>query len=146
MGRARFGILLALVVVTVAVGAFALVLTLIGDDEPDESTSATSSTSSTVPAGASGQEDLATPTFVAVVASSGDESTAAALAAELTERGYDSGVLRSDDHTSLEPGFWVAYTGPFPDTTAAQAGADQLKTDGYTSAYPRCVGTAEQCA
>ena len=146
MSRARFGILLALVVLIVGVGAFALVLTLIGDDDPDESTSTTSSTASTVPSAASGDEELATPTFVAVVASSGDEATAQALAAELTERGYDSGVLRSDDHASLEPGFWVAYTGPFPDAAAAQAGADQLKGDGYTSAYPRCVGTVEQCA
>jgi hypothetical protein len=146
MSRARFGILLALVVLIVAVGAFALVLTLMGDDEPDESSSATSPTASTLPTTTLGEQTLTTPTFVAVVASSGDEATAQALAAELTERGYDSGVLHSDDHTSLEPGFWVAYTGPFPDAAAAQASADQLKGDGYTSAYPRCVGTAEQCA
>ena len=121
-------------------------LTLIGDDEPDESSSTSSSTSSTVPTATTGEEGLTTPTFVAIVASSGDQATAQALAAELTDRGYDSAVLRSDDHTSLEPGFWVTYTGPFPDAAAAQASADELKGDGYTSAYPRCVGTAEQCA
>ena len=59
--------------------------------------------------------------------------------------GTTSGVLHSDDFTSLEPGFWVAYVGPFPDPAAAQAAVDQLVADGYTSAYPRCIGTAEEC-
>ena len=27
---------------------------------------------------------------------------------ELTEGGFDTGVLRSDDYPSLNPGFWVA--------------------------------------
>ena len=146
MSRAQFGILLTLVVLIVAVGRLRarahahrrrrarreLVGHLVHRQHPADHHL--------------GREGLTTPTFVAVVASSGDEATAQALAAELTERGYDSGVLHSDDHASLEPGFWVAYTGPFPDAAAAQAGADQLKGDGYTSAYPRCVGTAEQCA
>ncbi len=82
---------------------------------------------------------------MAVVSSEGDEATAQALAAELTERGFDSGVLRSDDHTSLEPGFWVAYTGPFPDAAAAAQDRDELVAAGYPAAYVRCVGTAEEC-
>ena len=89
---------------------------------------------------------LVTPTFVAIVSSDGDEPTAQQRRDELTESGYDAGVLHSDDYTSLEPGFWVAYVGPFPDDAAAQAAADQLVADGYESAYPRCVGTAEECA
>ena len=88
---------------------------------------------------------LATPTFVAIVSSDADEATAQQRRDELTESGYDSDVLHSDDFTSLEPGFWVAYVGPFPDPAAAQAAVDQLVADGYTSAYPRCIGTAEEC-
>ncbi|MGK2950048.1 MAG: hypothetical protein ACSLFP_15860, partial [Acidimicrobiales bacterium] len=64
---------------------------------------------------------------------------------ELTESGYDAGVLRSEDHSSLEPGFWVAYVGPFPDVAAAEAAKDALVADGYTAAYTRCVGTDEEC-
>ena len=89
--------------------------------------------------------DLATPTFVAIVSSDADEATAQQRRDELTENGYASNVLHSDDFTSLEPGFWVAYVGPFPDPAAAQAAVDQLAADGYTSAYPRCIGTAEEC-
>ena len=55
-------------------------------------------------------------------------------------------MLHSDDYTSLEPGFWVAYVGPFPDVAGAEAAKAELVAGGYTAAYSRCVGTAEECA
>jgi hypothetical protein len=55
-------------------------------------------------------------------------------------------VLHSDDYSSLEPGFWVAYVGPFPDNAAAQQAVDELAGDGYDAAYVRCVGTDAECA
>jgi hypothetical protein len=55
-------------------------------------------------------------------------------------------VLHSDDHSSLEPGFWVAYVGPFEDVDGAEAAVGELKSAGYTAAYPRCVGTDEECS
>jgi len=143
MSRARFGLLLALLVLIVGVASFVVVLSLL-DDEPGTSASGeltSTTTSSTAPA--PGQ--LPTPSFVAIVASEGDAAAAQAVAAELTERGYDSGVLRSEDYASLEPGFWVTYVGPFGDDTAAQVTTDELVGDGYSSAYVRCVGTAEEC-
>jgi hypothetical protein len=147
MSRGRFGILLALLVVVISTVSFLGVRSLIEDDDPGAATpppatttTSTASTTTTVP----GQ--LVPPTFVAVVASDGDEATAQGRRDELTEGGYDAGVLQSDDYSSLEPGFWVAYVGPFPDAAAAQAAVDQLATDGYDAAYVRCVGTAEECA
>ena len=89
---------------------------------------------------------LTPPTFVAIVSSEGDEATAQAIRDELTEGGFDAGVLHSDDYTSLEPGFWVAYVGPFADVAGAEAAKAELVADGYTAAYSRCVGTAEECA
>jgi hypothetical protein len=143
--RGRFGLLLAALVGVVATVTFVVVLSLI-DDDPGGDAAGTTTTSSSTTTSTTAPQGLATPTFVAIVSSEADESTARAMVDELTERGYDSAVLHSDDHTSLEPGFWVAYVGPFADAAAAQAATDQLIGDGYTAAYPRCVGTAEQCA
>ncbi len=55
-------------------------------------------------------------------------------------------MLHSDDYSSLEPGFWVAYVGPFDDVGGAQGAVGDLQGEGYTGAYPRCVGTDEECS
>jgi hypothetical protein len=125
MSRGRFGILLALLVVVIAAASFLGVRSLIEDDDPG---TATPPPTTTTPSTAS------------------TTTTVQGRRDELTEGGYDAGVLQSDDYSSLEPGFWVAYVGPFPDAAAAQAAVDQLATDGYDAAYVRCVGTAEECA
>jgi hypothetical protein len=146
MSRGRFAVLIALLVAGVTTASFLGVRALIEDDDPgagaptSTTTSTTTTTTTTTVPG-----ELATPAIVAIVSSDGDEATAQARRDELTESGYDAGVLRSDDHTSLEPGFWVAYVGPFPDTAGAQAAVDQLASDGYDSAYVRCVGTDAEC-
>ena len=75
-----------------------------------------------------------------------DEATARATADELTEGGFDSGVLHSDDYSSLNPGFWVAYVGPFDDVGGAEAAVAELAGAGYTAAYPRCIGTDDECS
>jgi len=147
MSRGRFGLLLGLLVVVVTTASFLGVLSLLGDDDPSggaaPSTTTSSSTSSTTTTTVPGQ--LVTPTFVAVVSSEGDEPAAQQRRDELTEAGYDAGVLHSDEYSSLEAGFWVAYVGPFPDAAGAQAAVNQLVADGYSAAYARCVGTDDQC-
>lgn len=48
--------------------------------------------------------------------------------------GLETGVLLSDDFSSLNPGYWVAYTGVFYDRTASLDYANYLRTigiDGY---------------
>ena len=65
-----------------------------------------------------------------------DEATARSTADELTEAGFDSGVLHSDDYSSLEPGFWVAYVGPFDDVGGARGAVGELEGDGYTGGLP----------
>ncbi len=144
MTRSRFGLLLALLFAGLAAASF-LVVTLVlesDDDEPaaDTTTTTFSITTTTTPSG------LTTPTFVAIVVSERDEATARGIGDQLTEDGFDSGVLHSDDYGSLEPGFWVAYTGPFPDVSGAEAEVAELKAAGYAASYPRCVGTDEECS
>jgi hypothetical protein len=144
VSKGRFGVLLGAMFAGIA-GVSFLAVTLVldaSDDDPAESTT-TSTTIGITTTTTTGE--LATPTFVAVVVSETDEATARATADELTEGGFDSGVLRSDDHTSLEPGFWVAYVGPFDEVGSAQAAVAELQGAGYTASYPRCVGTDEEC-
>lgn len=142
MSRARFGILLALLVAAVATSSFLAVLALLDDDLlPGVSTTTTAASDTTAPPGGV----LPSPSFVAIVVSEPDVASAGAAADELTERGFDSGVLRSDDYSSLEPGFWVAYIGPFQSVAEADAASEQLKADGYPAAYPRCVGETDDC-
>ncbi len=140
----RWRLTLALLFAVLAAVTFVVVTLLIeaGDDEPAAATTSTSFSITTTTT----RPGLATPTFVAIVVSETDEATARAIGDQLTEGGFDSGVLHSDDHTSLEPGFWVAYVGPFEDVAGAEAAVSELEAEGYTAAYPRCVGTDEECS
>jgi SPOR domain len=143
VSRGRFGLLLGLLFAVVAGGTFFLALQVFDDDDA----STTTTTTTTVPiTTTTSTDELVTPTFVAIVVSETDEATARSMGDQLTEAGFDSGVLHSNDYSSLEPGFWVAYVGPFDDVGGAQAAVGELEGDGYTAAYPRCVGTDEQCS
>jgi SPOR domain len=152
VSRARFGLLLALLVLVVGTASFLGVYTLLDDSSgtppggPDTTASpttaapATTTTTTTLAPGT-----LATPTFVVVVTSEADEGTAQGVRDDLTEAGYTAGVLHSDDYQSLSPGFWVSYVGPFDDLATAEATKAQLIADGYDAAYSRCVGTSADC-
>ncbi len=148
----RFGLLVALVAAVVGLASFLGGVAILDDDAPDDPPAAvrdldgdgTTSSSTTAPSG--GEDGLATPTWVAIVSSEPDEAAAGAVADDLSEAGFPAGVLRSDDHGSLAPGFWVAYTGPYPDRAGADAAVAALAERGIDGAYPRCVGTNDECA
>ncbi len=146
MSRARFGLLLGLLVVVVGAGAFVGVLAQLDEDPGSEGSAPATTTESETTTTTGEPAALTTPTFVTVVSSEGDEANARAVADELATKGFASSVLRSDDHSSLEPGFWVAYVGPFPEAAPAQTAVADLAANGFPSSYVRCVGTAEQCA
>ena len=150
MSRGRFGLVLATLVIGLGAAAFAGVYTLIdgGSDTPpggDRSGTTTLAPSSPTTPPSTAPGGLATPTFVVVVSSEPDEGAAQASRDELTESGYVSGVLHSDDFTSLAPGFWVAYVGPFTQVADADAAKAALIADGFPAAYSRCVGATEDC-
>ena len=144
MSRGRFGLLLGLLFAVIAGGTFFIALQVFDDDD---GAAATTTTTTTVPiTTTTSTDELVTPAFVAIVVSETDEATARSMGDQLTESGFDSGVLHSDDYASLEPGFWVAYVGPFDDVDGAQAAVGELEDEGYTAAYPRCVGSDEECS
>lgn len=53
----------------------------------------------------------------------------------------DSGILRSDRHPGLVPGYWVVYTGVLPthDAAAAATGLAAARAAGFSDAFPRHV-------
>jgi hypothetical protein len=141
----RFRLLLGGLFAGLAIVSF-LVVTLVLESDDDEPAATTTTSTSTSTTATTAPGTLTTPTFVAVVVSEPDEATARSTADELTESGFDSGVLHSDDYSSLNPGFWVTYVGPYDDVAAAQGAVGELAAAGYTAAYPRCIGTSEECA
>jgi SPOR domain len=143
LSRGRFGLLLGLLFAVLGAAAFVAV-TLVLDSDDDEPASATTTTV-TAPLTTTTTVELTTPAFVAVVRSQADEAGARATADQLTEAGFTSGVLHSDDYSSLNPGFWVAFVGPYPEIGGANAAVGELAAAGYPGAYPRCIGTDAEC-
>ncbi len=146
MSRPWFVALVVLLAALVGVGSFFLVLALLDDDDgsqvttEDESTTTSASTSTTAPPAA-----LETPAWVTILSSERDQAAATQVADRVAATGRTTGVLPSDSYSSLAPGFWVPYVGPFPDRAAAEAEVGALAADGIAGAYARCVGTREQC-
>lgn len=77
--------------------------------------------------------------FTAVLASVSSQAEAASVQAEATSRGLDAGVLYSSDYSSLRPGYWVVFSGVFPNADDAAARASHAHELGYGDAYPRFV-------
>ncbi len=84
------------------------------------------------PAGTSG--------WTAIVSSVTNEASARAVATRLQSSGQPGGVLFSTNHSSLRPGYWVAFSGVFTSRSAALAHARSL-VGTYPGAYPRRVGS-----
>lgn len=61
------------------------------------------------------------------------------VARALERQGFEAGILYSSNFSSLNPGYWVVYTGEFPSRSAALAQAERVRRAGYEDAYARQV-------
>jgi hypothetical protein len=77
--------------------------------------------------------------WTVVVASLDRHADAEAVAERLRASGLQGDVLQSSDYTSLNPGYWVAYSGRFADATTASRESTKLRGLGFQNAYPREV-------
>ncbi len=157
MSSNRFAAVVIVLAAAALVGAFALSSTLLDDGSEAAPSSPTAGTvpgseapAATAPPPAPGSapavaSELATPAWVVVVSSERERDRAEDIARTVSEVGQPAGVLRSGDHASLSPGFWVAYAGPVADPAQGEAVAAALAEDGIGGAYVRCVGTVDQC-
>jgi hypothetical protein len=77
--------------------------------------------------------------YTAILASVSSEGEARSIQTEATGKGLDAGVLYSSDYSSLRPGYWVVFSGVFPDADGAEGRAGHAHELGYSDAYPRFV-------
>ncbi|MBC7460501.1 MAG: SPOR domain-containing protein [Thermoleophilia bacterium] len=68
-----------------------------------------------------------------------DEQKARTLAADLKQNGFESGVLESSSYPSLCPGFWVTFSGYYPNKPEAEAHQERLSAKSYQNTYTREV-------
>lgn len=155
----RFAVVVALVALMVGVGSFAVGVAVFDDGQPDPapqrgpSSGAVDSTVTAPPTtvapppttGGVTEGAIATPTWIAIVASERSEAEARAEAEAVAGKGYPVGVLQSDEYPSLKAGLWVAYVGPYPTRAEADAAVEALEDDGVDGAYVRCAGTDKEC-
>jgi hypothetical protein len=100
------------------------------EEAPEEDEPATGTVTDDWPGGAG---------FTAILASLSSEAEATSAEAEATSRGLNAGVLYSSDYSSLRPGYWVVFSGVFPDDVDAEARVSHARELGYRDAYPRFV-------
>lgn len=93
--------------------------------------------------GTSGNEPASWPSgktaFTVVLQSATSRSAADAKARQAVRRGIPAGVLRSDDYSSLNPGYWVVFAGQFDSREEAQRAAERYAEQGFGGGYARQV-------
>ncbi len=77
--------------------------------------------------------------WTAVVASKDNYAEAEVIATRLHALGLPGAVLKSDDYSSLNPGYWVVYSGQFADHAGAATWSSHLQSLGFSGTYPRWV-------
>jgi hypothetical protein len=77
--------------------------------------------------------------YTVVLVSAKSRSQARTKAEEAIGRGIPAGILRSDDYSSLNPGYWVVYAGQYDTVEEARRKASDYQGQGFAQAYPRQV-------
>jgi septal ring-binding cell division protein DamX len=148
-------------VLLVAMAAFALTLVSVDDDARDE-VAQTKAGRAKAPAPARKPEKKAerrrdsSPrtsggipvwpenrnAFTVVLLSAGDEASARSFARNARRDDVDAGILRSDDYSSLEKGFWIVFSGVYRTRAQAERAADRLGSR-FSGSYPQYVNGAD---
>jgi hypothetical protein len=77
--------------------------------------------------------------YTVVLVSATNRNAADAKAEQAVKRGIEAGVLRSDDFSTLRPGYWVVFAGQFSSSEEATRAADRYAEQGFGGGYPRQV-------
>jgi predicted nucleic acid-binding Zn ribbon protein len=76
--------------------------------------------------------------WTVIIASKGSQSAAESIATEAQGKGLTVGILKSDDYSSLNPGYHVVFTQKFDSKSAAEDSLSDVQSD-YPDAYVRQV-------
>lgn len=80
--------------------------------------------------------------FTVVLVSSERRADARREAQRASAAGLPAGLLRSNDYSSLRPGYWVAYAGELDSRAEAARRAQGYAAQGFPDAYPRRIEPA----
>lgn len=135
-------------IVTIALVAFAVVLVNLRANSSQTVTTVTAA-GATVPTPPASTAAASTPSFqgwpvglsgwTVVLAASRTQAGADAVAAQLAAAGVRVGVLDSNQHPSMTPGYWFVFSGRYPNGPAARTAAATLRAEGQPSARVRRV-------
>jgi predicted nucleic acid-binding Zn ribbon protein len=79
--------------------------------------------------------------WTVILKSASTRSAAEATASDLQAKGDTVGVLNSSEHSSLEPGYWVVFSGQYDSRSAAQTALGSLASK-PADAYVRKVSAS----
>jgi septal ring-binding cell division protein DamX len=139
------------VVLLVAGAAFVITLISVDDDARDEVAATKAGKAAAAPHKKSTQPKSTTSTkggvpgwpthrdgFTVVLLSAGDEASARDFARNARKDHVDAGVLRSDDYSSLEKGFWIVFAGVYETRPRADRAVARLKSR-FSGSYTQFV-------
>lgn len=152
----RFPVLVVAVVIVVALAGFFYALHRLSDDATRTASARAGSASTSgaairVPGSAAATTPTATQVhgiaswpvgvdgWTVVVERFTAESAAYGRAQQIVPSGIPVGVLNSSDHPSMKAGYWIVFSGRYPNRIGARAAAARLLSDGYTTAHARRV-------
>ena len=75
--------------------------------------------------------------YTAILASKPSEAEAKSIRRDAVAQGLDAGLLFSSDYSSLNPGYWVVFSGTFDSKQEAAAEADAVEASGFAGSYAR---------
>lgn len=144
-------------VLLVAGAVFAITLISVDDDSRDEvaATKAGKATPASTPVAKKKPKKSTTPTaggipgwpserngFTVVLLSTDDAASARDFARNARKGDIDAGMLRSDDFSSLEKGFYIVFTGFYKTRVRAERATARLGGR-FSGSYPQFVNGAE---
>ncbi len=104
-------------------------------------TTATTDTTDTTDTSDTGADDwTGGDGYTVILSSTTRRADADRFAARVTAAGKEAGVLVSDNHSSLRPGYYAVFSGRYETQAAAQSAASSLKSQ-YPGAYSRRVAS-----
>jgi hypothetical protein len=77
--------------------------------------------------------------YTVVLVSASTHKQANTKAREAISRGINAGVLRSNNYSSLNPGYWVVFAGQYSSANEARSHIDEYATKGFAGGYPRQI-------
>jgi hypothetical protein len=111
-----------------------------GQTQPDDPSAQPDTPSTTPdPGGEIAEWPAGRTAYTVVLVSATSRNAADAKAEQAIKRGIKAGVLRSDDFSSLRPGYWVVFAGQYDTSEQATRAADRYAEQGFGGGYPRQV-------